>query len=78
METTHPPQDDYRHDDRPPPGKLLGKAQARPEAILWNTPELAAYLTVIETTIRSWVHIGYIPYVKFQSLVRFRKMNIYA
>ena len=78
METTHPTQDDYRQDDRPPPGKLPRKAQARPDAILWNTPELAAYLNVKETTIRYWVHIGYIPYIKFQSLVRFRKTDIDA
>jgi excisionase family DNA binding protein len=78
METTRPPQEDNRQDDRPPPGKLPRKAQARPDAILWNTPELAAYLNVKETTIRYWVHIGYIPYIKFQSLVRFRKTDIDA
>ncbi|MFA6146994.1 MAG: helix-turn-helix domain-containing protein [bacterium] len=78
METTKSPQDDYRQDDRPPAGKLLGKVSARPQAILWNTPELAAYLNVKEGTIRYWVHIGYIPYVKFQSLVRFRKTDIDA
>jgi len=78
METTHPTQDDYRQDDRPPPSKLPRKVQARPDAILWNTPELAAYLNVKETTIRYWVHIGYIPYIKFQSLVRFRKTDIDA
>jgi excisionase family DNA binding protein len=78
METTGPLQDDYRQDDRPPPGKLLGKAQARPQAILWNTPELAAYLNVKESTIRYWVHVKYIPYIKFQSLVRFRKTDIDA
>ena len=78
METTRPTQDDYRQDDRPPPGKLPRTAPARPDAILWNTPELAAYLNVKETTIRYWVHIGYIPYIKFQSLVRFRKTDIDA
>ena len=78
METTSPPQDVFKQDDRPPPGKPLGKVQARPQAILWNTPELAAYLNVKETTIRYWVHIGYIPYIKFQSLVRFRKTDIDA
>jgi hypothetical protein len=40
METTRPPQDDYRQNDRPPDGKYLGKVQARPQSILWNTPEL--------------------------------------
>ena len=61
-----------------PPGKLLGKVLARPQAILWNTPELAAYLNVKESTIRYWVHVKYIPYIKFQSLVRFRKTDIDA
>ena len=78
METTPPTQDVYRQDDRPPPGKSPRKGPDRPEAILWNTPELAAYLNVKETTIRYWVHIGYIPYIKFQSLVRFRKTDIDA
>jgi excisionase family DNA binding protein len=78
METTSPTQDDYRQDDRLPAGKLLGKAQDRPQAILWDTPELAAYQNVKEGTIRYWVHIGYIPYIKFQSLVRFRKTDIDA
>ena len=76
METTRPLQDDYKQDDRPPPGKPVGKVQARPQAILWNTPELAAYLNVKEGTIRYWVHVKYIPHIKFQSLVRFRKTDI--
>jgi excisionase family DNA binding protein len=78
METTRAPQDDYRQDDNLPAGKLQGKAQARPQAILWNTPELAAYLNVKEGTIRYWVHVKYIPHTKFQSLVRFRKTDIDA
>ena len=78
METTHPTEDDYRQDDRPPVSKILGKRQDRPQAILWNTPELAAYLNVKEGTIRYWVHVKYIPHIKFQSLVRFRKTDIDA
>jgi excisionase family DNA binding protein len=78
METFDPPLCDVLRDDRPPTGKLLGKVLARPQAILWNTPELAAYLNVKEGTIRYWVHVKYIPYVKFQSLVRFRKTDIDA
>lgn len=54
METTRPPQEDYRQDDRLPAGKLLGKGQAQPQAILWNTSQLAAYLNVKEGTIRYW------------------------
>jgi excisionase family DNA binding protein len=78
METTRPPQEDYGQDDRPHADKLLGKVQARPQAILWNTPELAAYLNVKEGTIRYWVHVKYIPHIKFQNLVRFRKTDIDA
>ena len=37
---------------------------------LWNTKEVAAYLNVKESTIRHWVHIGYIPHIKFRGLVR--------
>ena len=78
METTRPPQDDYRQDDRPIPGEFQGKAQGRPQAILWNTPQIAAYLNVKESTIRYWVHVKYIPHIKFQNLVRFRKTGIDA
>ena len=78
METFDPTLSDVLRDDRPPTGKLLGKVLARPQAILWNTPELAAYLNVKESTIRYWVHVKYIPHIKFQSLVRFRKTAIDA
>jgi excisionase family DNA binding protein len=33
---------------------------------------------VKEGTIRYWVHVKYIPHIKFQSLVRFRKTDIDA
>ena len=42
-------------------------------AQLWNTREVAAYLNVKESTIRNWVHIGFIPHVKFRGLVRYRE-----
>ena len=43
---------------------------------LWNTKEVAQYLNVKESTIRHWVHIGYIPHVKFRGLVRYQKETI--
>jgi excisionase family DNA binding protein len=82
METSGPPLSDVLRDDWPPVGKLLGKVLgkvlAQPQAILWNTPQIAAYLNVKESTIRYWVHVKYIPHIKFQSLVRFRKTDIDA
>ena len=76
MQSSDPPLSDVLRDDRPLPDVSLRKTLTRPQAILWNTPELAAYLNVKEGTIRYWVHIGYIPHIKFQSLVRFRKTDI--
>ncbi|MBI5101558.1 MAG: helix-turn-helix domain-containing protein [Nitrospirae bacterium] len=76
MKTTRPAQDDLRAGNKPSASQSQGNAQARPQAILWNTPELAAYLNVKEGTIRYWVHVKYIPHIKFQSLVRFRKTDI--
>ena len=35
-------------------------------------------MNVKESTIRYWVHVKYIPHIKFQSLVRFRKTDIDA
>jgi len=78
METFDPPLGDVLRDDWPPIGKLLGKVLARPQAILWNTPQIAAYLNVKESTFRYWVHVKYIPHIKFQNLVRFRKTEIDA
>jgi len=45
---------------------------------LWNTKEVALYLNVKESTIRNWVHIGYIPHVKFRGLVRYQRDSIDA
>jgi len=79
METIKYPQDEYsKPEAKPKACGTEGKTQARPEAILWNTPELAAYLGVKESTIRYWVYVKYIPHIKFQSLVRFRKTEIDA
>lgn len=79
METERTPQDKYsKPEEKLPASQPQGRAQARPEAILWNTPQLAAYLGVKESTIRYWVYVKYIPHIKFQSLVRFRKTEIDA
>ena len=43
---------------------------------LWNTREVAVYLNVKEATIRHWVHIGYIPHIKFRGSVRYRQETI--
>ena len=43
---------------------------------LWNTKEVAQYLNVKESTIRHWVHIGYIPHIKFRGLVRYQQDTI--
>ena len=43
---------------------------------LWNNKEVAAFLNVKESTIRNWVHIGYIPHIKFRGAVRFRESDI--
>ena len=43
---------------------------------LWDTKEVATFLNVKESTIRNWVHIGYIPHVKFRGAVRFQNLAI--
>jgi len=43
---------------------------------LWNNKEVATFLNVKESTIRYWVHIGYIPHIKFRGAVRFRESDI--
>jgi len=45
---------------------------------LWTAKEVAAYLNVKESTIRHWLHIGFIPRIKFRGAVRFRKADIDA
>jgi|GEM_PF-4807280 len=45
-------------------------------ANLWTTQETALYLSVKESTVRHWVHIGYIPHIKFRGAVRFRENDI--
>ena len=43
---------------------------------LWDTKEVAAFLNVKESTIRNWVHIGYIPHIKFRGAVRYKRVAI--
>ncbi len=43
---------------------------------LLNVPQVAQWLTVAESTIRKWVHYGFIPHVRLGSAVRFRKEDI--
>ena len=45
---------------------------------LWDTKSVAAFLNVKESTIRYWVHISYIPHIKFRGAVRFRESDIVA
>ena len=46
------------------------------EEALLTTKEIAVFLNVKESTIRYWVHIGYIPRIKFRGAVRFNKPEI--
>lgn len=41
-----------------------------------KTDQLAELLKVSESTIRKWVHYGFIPHVKLGRAVRFREKDI--
>jgi excisionase family DNA binding protein len=43
---------------------------------LLNTAQVAEWLHVKESTIRKWVHYGYIPHVKLGRCVRFQESEI--
>lgn len=43
---------------------------------LLNNAQLAEWLGVAESTIRKWVHFGFIPHIKLGSAVRFREKDI--
>ena len=47
-----------------------------PRKELMNTPQVAEWLHVKESTIRKWVHQGYIPHVKIGRCVRFMESEI--
>lgn len=55
---------------------IVSNLPAQPPGSLWNTREVSAFLNVKESTIRYWVHIGYIPRIKFRGAVRFRESDI--
>ena len=78
METFDPPLSDPLRGDRPPIDDSLRKSLTQPQAILWDTPQIAGYLNVEESTILDWVKENYIPHIRFQNLVRFRKTEIDA
>jgi excisionase family DNA binding protein len=43
---------------------------------LFDTPQVAEWLNLAESTIRKWVHYGFIPHVKLGRSVRFRREDI--
>ncbi len=43
---------------------------------LLNTAQVAEWLNVAESTIRKWVHYGFIPHYKIGSAVRFTKDDL--
>jgi excisionase family DNA binding protein len=63
-------------DHDPPKGP--SQATSAVAGALWTVKEVAAFLNLKESTIRFWVHIGYIPHIKFRGAVRFRESDIIA
>jgi excisionase family DNA binding protein len=45
---------------------------------LMKTDGVARWLNVSESTVRKWVHYGFIPYIKLGGAVRFSKKDIEA
>lgn len=43
---------------------------------LLNTAQVAEWMNVAESTIRKWVHYGFIPHYKIGSAVRFTKVDL--
>jgi excisionase family DNA binding protein len=43
---------------------------------LLTTAQVAEWLNLSQSTIRKWVHYGYIPHVKLGRAVRFRKKDV--
>ena len=46
------------------------------EKELLTTTEVAKWLKIAESTLRKWVHYGFIPYVKVGRCVRFLREDI--
>jgi excisionase family DNA binding protein len=59
------------------PWVICGGYTALMEAML-NTNQVAELLGMSVSTIRKWVHYGYIPHVKLGRAVRFRERDIEA
>ena len=47
-----------------------------PRKELMNTAQVAEWLNIAESTVRKWVHYGFIPHVKIGRCVRFREEDI--
>ena len=45
---------------------------------LMKTDEVARWLSISESTVRKWVHYGFIPYIKLGGAVRFSRKDIEA
>jgi excisionase family DNA binding protein len=45
---------------------------------LMKTDGVARWLNVSESTVRKWVHYGFIPYIKLGGAVRFSRKDIEA
>jgi excisionase family DNA binding protein len=43
---------------------------------LLTTTEIAEWLKIAESTVRKWVHYGFIPHVKIGRCVRFRREDV--
>lgn len=52
-----------------------GPVERRPDNLL-NVRQVAQLINVKESTIRHWVHVGCIPYVKFPGAVRFQEAEV--
>jgi excisionase family DNA binding protein len=44
--------------------------------LLLNSSQVAEWLNVAESTIRKWVHYGFIPHVKLGRSVRFMRTDV--
>jgi excisionase family DNA binding protein len=43
---------------------------------LLDTAQVAKWLNIAESTVRKWVHYGFIPHVKIGRCVRYREEDI--
>jgi excisionase family DNA binding protein len=70
-----------RHTDQETEGKR-GMSRCSDEKTnrdqLMNTAQIAGWLSMSESTIRKWVHYGFIPHIKLGRAVRFSRKDIEA